>query len=300
MARLFAAAVLIVALAGSFVGLNMVFTVSEVQQALVLRLGNPVAEHNEWGTDEPGLKFKRPFTDSVVYLDKRNLGLNSPADQITGADNQRLVVDTFARWRVSEPLRFYQRLNNITQAEQRLAQILNTSVREVLGTVNTTDIISGQRAELMARIEDRFTEAVTTADLGVIVVDVKIRRVELPEENRDRVFSRMIAERNQEAERIRAEGREQAARIRADADRQARIIQAEANEESQRIRGDGDGQRNKIYADAYNLDPEFFAFYRSMLAYEQALEEGTTMLLSPDSDFFRYFGDQSGAGGGGR
>lgn len=285
---------LILIAAGAFVGLNAVFTVEQTEQAIVTRLGQPVEIYNEPGTDEPGLKFKMPFIESVVHLDKRNLLLDSDDAEITAGDQQRLIVDAFARWRISDPLRFYQTVNNVPQARARLGVILTTSVREVLGTVDSPDIISGQRAELMQRIQQRVTDAVERADLGVEIIDVKIRRVELPRENRERVFARMIAERNQEAQGIRAEGREEAAIIRADADRQVRVITAQANEQSERIKGEGDAQRNEIYAAAYNRDPEFFAFYRSMEAYESAINSGTTMLLSPDSDFFEYFGSQGG------
>ncbi len=280
------------------VALNSMFTVSQVQQALVLRLGALEATYNEWGApEEPGLKFKWPFIENVVHLDRRNLELDSQPREITAGDQQRLIVDAFARWRISDPLAFYQRLNNTAQARDRLETLLNTAVREVLGTVSSPEIISGQRAELMQRIQERMALTVERSGFGVEIVDVRIRRVELPAENRERVFARMVAERNQEAQGIRAEGREEAAFIRADADRQVRVLEAQANEQSQRIRGEGDAQRNEIYAAAYSRDPEFFSFYRAMLAYETAINDGTTMLLAPDSDFFRYFSDERGGVG---
>jgi membrane protease subunit HflC len=279
------------------VALNSMFTVTQYQQAIVLRLGQPVAVYNEWGdVEEPGLKFKAPFIEDVVRLDRRNLVLESSPDVITAADQQRLNVDAFARWRISDPLQFYIRLNNLAQARDRLGVILDTSVREVLGTVNSPEIISGQRAALMQRIQQRVAEQVTNNSFGVEIIDVKIRRVELPNENRERVFARMIAERNQEAQGIRAEGRQDAAFIRADADRQVRVIVAQATEESQGTRGEGDARRNEIYAAAYGRDEEFFSFYRAMLAYETAINSGTTMLLAPDGDFFSYFGSERGAG----
>lgn len=287
---------------GVVVGLNSVFTVNQTEQALVTRLGQPVAVYNEWGADpEPGLKFKLPLVENVVHLERRNLELDTAAREITAGDQQRLIVDAFARWRISDPLLFYQRLNNTEQARNRLEAVLNTAVREVLGTVNSTEIISGQRARLMQSIQQRMRESVSRPDndFGVEIIDVKIRRVELPPENRERVFARMIAERNQEAQGIRAQGREEGAVIRADADRQTRVIGAQANEQSQRIRGEGDARRNEIYAQAYGADPEFFAFYRAMLAYETAISSGTTMLLAPDSDFFDYFSSESGRTGAG-
>jgi membrane protease subunit HflC len=278
------------------VGLNSMFTVSQTQQALVLRLGEPVATYNEWGApEEPGLKFKLPFIEDAVHLERRNIELDSMPREITAGDQQRLIVDAFARWRISDPLLFYQRLNNTLQASDRLESILNAAVRETLGTVTSPEIISGQRAALMQRIQERMTRTVEGSGFGVEIIDVKIRRVELPEENRERVFQRMIAERNQEAQGIRAEGREEAAIIRADADRQVRVLEAQANEQAQRIRGAGDARRNEIYAAAYGRDPEFFAFYRAMLAYEAAIDDGTVLLLSPDSEFFDYFGDLGGA-----
>ncbi len=292
-------AIFLILIAGALVvGLNAVFTVRQTEQALVTRLGQPVAVYNEWGAElEPGLKFKLPFIENVVHLERRNLELDTQPREITAADQQRLIVDAFARWRISDPLLFYQRLNNVEQARGQLEAILNTAVREVLGTVTSPEIVSGQRVQLMQRIQERVATTVSRSGFGVEVIDVKIRRVELPGENREGVFARMIAERNQEAQGIRAEGREEAAIIRADADRQVRVIQAQANEQSQRVRGEGDGRRNEIYAAAYGRDEEFFAFYRAMLAYETAINDGTTMLLAPDSDFFSYFSDQNGPGG---
>ena len=284
----------ILLLGAVIVAANTMFMVNQWQQALVLEFGAPGATYNVGDEAKPGLKFKVPLRDSVVYLDKRNLELDSEPAEITALGNQRLIVDTFARWRIVEPRLFYERLGSERQAVSRLKQLLNTSVREELGKVGTTEIISGQRAELMGRIQNNFAAAVETSNFGIEIIDVKIRKVELPSQNRRQVFARMIAERNQEAQGIRAEGREESVKIRADADRQVRILKAEATEEAQKIRGQGDSQRNKTYADAYNLDAEFFAFYRSMLAYEAAIETGTTMVLSPDSDFFTYFGDENG------
>jgi len=280
---------------GLFVLLNSVFIVSERQQALVVRLGEPTAVYNAYGGDgDAGLKLKTPFVTSAEYLDRRNLELDAPPREITAADQQGLVVDAFVRWRIVDPLRFFQSLQSEARALPRLVTILNTSLREILGTVNTEDIISGQRAELMLRIQERMSRSVAEANLGIEIIDVRIRRVELPDENRENVFQRMIAERQQEAARIRAEGQEERQRIEADADRQARVLIAEATRESEQIRGQGDGERNRIYAEAYNLDPDFFSFYRSMLAYESSISDGTTVVLTPDSEFFRYFESQQG------
>jgi modulator of FtsH protease HflC len=280
---------------GFIVLINSVFIVTLREQALVIRFGEITSMHNVYGDEDgAGLKLKVPFIENVVYLDRRNLELDASPREITAADQQRLEVDAFVRWRISEPIRFYQSLNNVTTARLRLETILNTSLREVLGTVDSTDIISGQRAELMQRIQQRLTRSVQEAKLGIEIIDVRVRRVELPIENRDNVFLRMIAERNQEAAGIRAEGQEEANKLRAASDREARVIVAQATEQSEKIKGEGDAQRNKIYAEAYGLDPDFFAFQRSMLAYEESIKPGTVMVISPDSEFFRFMENQRG------
>lgn len=294
MMRGFSLFLLILIGAAVVVVLNSVFIVDQRQQALVLRLGNPVAVYNAQGDDDPGLKFKLPLIDEVVLLDKRNLFLDVPEDEITAGDSQRLRVDSFARWRISEPLQFFQRVRTESRGRDFISDILVGATREVLGTVPSQEIISGQRSELMDRIRVRVAESVANAQLGVEIVDVRVKRVELPVQNRSQVFQRMVSERRQQAEGIRAEGREEAQKIVAEAQREARVIRANANEQNERIRGAGDARRNEIYAEAYTLDREFFAFYRSMIAYEAALQTGTTLVLSPDSDFFRYFGDQAG------
>lgn len=316
--RAFLAFLLVLIVIGVIVGLNSVFTVSQTQQAMVFQLGRQVATYNAWGQPEnPGLKFKLPIIENVVLLDRRNLVVDTTfrpdqeEDLITASDQQRLSVDAFARWRISDPLLFYQSLASVEGARQRLSAILDTAVRVELGLVDSSEIISGQRAALMRRIQQRLSTDVTSeacppaadaaADAprtqcgwGIEIIDVKIRRVELPQANRQGVFARMAAERIQEAQGIRAEGREEAAVIRAEADRQVRVILAEAREEAERTQGEGDALRNEIYAAAYSRDSEFFSFYRAMLAYEAAIAEGTTMLLTPNGDFFRYFSDEGG------
>jgi len=270
-------------------GANTLYIVKETQHALVLRLG----EVREVITNSPGLKLKTPFIENVVFVDDRNLELDQPPREIVAGDQERLVVDSFARFRITNPLLFYQSVNNEAIARQRLAALLDQSLRRALGEADTEDIISGQRAQLMLRIAESLRAG--AARLGIEVLDVKIRRVDLPEENSKAVFDRMRTDRVQQAEQIRAEGEEESRRIRALADREVTEIEAEAREESEKIRGAADGERNAIFAAAYGKDPEFFAFYRSLLAYEEAMAEGdTTVVLSPDSEFFRYFGDQSG------
>lgn len=274
---------------GAFVGLNSVYAVNEMQQAIVLQLGSPVAFKNDGEKEEAGLHFKLPFVQNVFYLDKRNIGSESPTQEIVTSDQERLEVDAFVRWRISNPLVFYQRLRSEARGADRLATLTTGVLRAVLGDVSSNDIISGQRAQLMARLAENLNKEAD--DFGITVIDVRIRRAELPQANSERVFERMRTERQQQAAQFRAEGTEAAERIRAEADRQRTVTLAEARETSEKIRGDGDAKRNEIYAQAFGKDPEFAAFYRSMIAYERAIGEGTPMVMSSDSEFFRYFKD---------
>ena len=270
------------------------FTVSEREQALVVRLGEPVRAVNQPGTDNPGLHFKTPFIDEVVYIEKRNLELPMPAEEIQAADQQRLVVDSFLRYRVSDPLRFFLTVRNEAGAVGRLQSIMDDSLRGVIASIPSQDVISGQRAELMDRVQAAVEAQVENQNLGIQVIDVRILRADLPDQIASRVFDRMRSERQQQAAGIRAEGNERAQEIRAEADRDAAIIRAEARADAERIRGEGDAERNRIYADAYGRDLEFFQFYRTMISYETALREGTPIVIPPDSDFFEYFRSESG------
>ena len=286
---------IIVGVAVLVVAANSFFVVDQRKQAIVLQLGDPVEVVNEAGTDEAGLKFKIPFIQSVVELDKRNIGLDSPDIEIIAADQERLVVDAFVRWRITDPLQFYQRLRTEQNAALQLRRFTESAIREALGGESSPNIISGQRAELMNRIRETVNRALSQN--GVDIIDVRIRRADLPRENSERVYARMRTAREQEAQRIRAEGEEQARRIRAEAEREVTVTLAEAREQSEIIRGEGDAMRNQIYANAYGKDPEFFSFYRSMIAYETAIESGTPLILSPDDEFFRYFGNLDGTRG---
>ncbi|MHA6287118.1 protease modulator HflC [Maricaulis sp. CAU 1757] len=277
-----------------FVVLQSLFTVRETEQALVLRFGEPVGAVNELAEPDPGLHFKLPFVDNVVMFDKRNLELDLDAEEIQAADQVRLVVDAFLRYRITDPLAFYQSFRDERGARVRLEQIMDDSLRGVIASIPSSDVISGQRAELMNRVQSAVEAQVANGQFGIEVIDVRILRADLPDQIADRVFERMRSEREQEAERIRAEGNQQATEIRADADRQASIIEAQARADAERIRGEGDAQRNAIYAGAYSRDPEFFAFYRSMQAYEVALQDGTPIIIPPDSEFFEYFRDEGG------
>jgi len=270
---------------------SSLFTVRMTEQALVLQFGDPRV-----AITEPGLNWKIPFIQNVIYFDKRILNLNSPEEEIIAGDQKRLVVDAFARYRIVDPLQFYQSVRDIRQAETRLRPIFVSSLRNVLGEESLETLIRDDRDGLMVRIRAEFNTA--TGNLGVEIVDVRIRRADLPEANSQAIFRRMQTEREREAAELRAQGQEIAQRVRSRADRDVTVLLAEAQRESDTIRGEGDAKRNEIFADAYGRDPEFFSFYRSMLAYEVGLNgDTTTMVISPESNFFRYFGDPSGRGG---
>ncbi|MCC5981958.1 MAG: protease modulator HflC [Oceanicaulis sp.] len=275
------------------VGLSATYTVNERESALVLRLGNPIAVVNEPGDEEPGLHFKLPFADEVVYFDKRNVEFSLPPAEILAAEQGRLVVDAFLRYRIVNPLRVYQTVRDERGLQQRLAAIMDDSLRGVIAQIPPSEVISGQRAQVMNRIRLAVEAQVATQDLGIEVIDVRILRADLPQQIAERVFDRMRSEREQEAALIRAQGEERAREIRANADREAVVILANARAEADRIRGEGDGTRTGIFARAYGQDAEFFAFYRSMLAYETALRDNTPIIVSADSEFFEFFQNPS-------
>jgi membrane protease subunit HflC len=264
------------------------FTVQQTQQALVLRFGAVRKV-----ITEPGLYFKAPLVDAVHYLDKRLLDLDTPVQTLLSTDRQNLEVDAFARYRITDALRFYQAVNNVQNANARLGSFLNSALRNVLAGATTTDIIRTRRGELMNLIQDVVNRQAQA--LGVEIIDVRLTRVDLPAANSQAVFQRMQTERQREAADLRANGQQQAQGIRARADREATVIMAEANRQAEQLRGQGDGDRNRILAEAFGRDPDFFAFYRSMQAYETGLKAGETrMVLTPNSDFFRYFNDPMG------
>ena len=274
-----------------FLGYSSVFTVSPTQQALVLRLGNPQQPRTQ-----PGLHFKMPIVDNVVYIDKRILDLEAPAQEVIASDQKRLVVDAFARYRIKDPLRYYQTLGSSLAANSQLAIILNSALRRVLGEATFTHVVRDERAGLMNRIRELVDKE--AANYGIEVVDVRIRRADLPEANSQAVYQRMQTERQREAAEFRAQGSQRGQEIRSRADREVTVLIADAQSKAEQIRGEGDAQRNQIFASAFNRDPDFFAFYRSMQAYETGLKPNDTkLLLKPDSSFFRYFGDPSGKQG---
>jgi membrane protease subunit HflC len=281
--------VLFILIVAAVVGYASVFTVNQTEQALVVRLGAPVGAP----ITEPGLHFKAPFIDTVISIDKRILDLENPAQEVIASDQKRLVVDAFARYRIKDALRFYQSIGSIQAANIQLTTLLNASLRRVLGEVTFITVVRDDRDALMTKIRDQLDRE--SATYGISVIDVRIRRADLPEQNSQAVYQRMQTERQREAAEFRAQGGQKAQEIRSKADREATVIVAEANSQSEQIRGEGDGERNRLFAESYGKDADFFAFYRSMTAYENSLKNGDTrFLLRPDSEFFRYFANPTG------
>jgi modulator of FtsH protease HflC len=280
--------VLLLLLIAALVGYSALFTVQQTEQALVVRFGRPVDI-----VTEPGLHFKVPFTDTVIPIDKRILDLENPSQEVIASDQKRLVVDAFARYRIKDALKFYQSVGTVQAANLQLTTLLNAALRRVLGEVTFIQVVRDEREALMGRIRDQLDHE---ADgYGIQVVDVRIRRADLPEQNSQAVYERMKTERAREAAEFRAQGAQKAQEIRANADREAQVIRAEARSKAEQIRGEGDAERNRLFAEAYGKDPDFFAFYRSMTAYENGLKSADTrFLLAPESDFFRFFGNPAG------
>ena len=280
----------IILLGGGIVAFSSLFTVHQTQQALVLQYGNPKRV-----VKDAGLHFKIPFVQNVIFLDKRMLSYDGTGEEVIASDRKRLVVDAFLRYRIADPLRFYQTVGNQRVAQQRLNALLTSSLRQVIGTVPLQSVLTGERATLMGQIAQRVNTEAT--DLGISVADVRIRRADLPEANNQAIYARMKTEREREAREFRAQGAEISQRIRSRADREKTVLIAEAQKEAQILRGEGDGNAVRIFAEAFGTDIDFFTFYRSMQAYRESLGgEDTTMVLSPDSDFFRYFGSILGKG----
>lgn len=286
-----------------FAGLNSFYTVRQDKQALVVRLGNPVEVRNEYKlneageeVDEAGLFFKIPFIENVITFERKNIGTGIANIEVLASDQRRLTVDAFVRWRISNPLEFYQRLGNEQRASSQLQLITESSIRNALAQVPVPEIVSGQRVALMEQI--RATVDASLSDNGIDIIDVRIRQADLPETVQEGVYKRMRTERDQEAQRIRSEGDEQAKLIRATAQREATVLEAQAREESEKIRGEGDALRNKIYADAYSKDPEFFRFQRALIACEEAIQEGTQIVVAPENmDLCQVFIDRARAAG---
>ena len=262
-----------------------VFIIKEVNQAIVLQFGDPKRI-----ITEPGLNFKIPFIQNVVYLDKRILNLDTPPEEVIASDQKRLIVDAFARFKIVDPLKFYISVGNERVARSRLSTIINSRIRNVLGQQELQTLLSKDRTKQMSLIQEGVNAE--AENFGIEIVDVRIKRADLPQANSDAIFRRMQTEREREAKEFRAKGAEMAVTITSTADKEVTVILANAQKESEIMKGEGDGQRNKIFANAFGRDPEFFAFYRAMQAYETALIGGdTSLILSPDSEFFKFFGN---------
>ena len=306
-------AIAVILLLAVIVGYSTLFTVDQTNQAILVRLGNPVRV-----ITDPGLNVKMPFIDSVIYIDKRMLNVESQAQEVNVQSQdkssaaevgERVVVDAFARYRITDALRYYQS-GGPSVANVQLHFFLNSALRQVLGGATLPDVVRNKREELMAQIRDQLDQKAKQCGsdeahpnsqphkpcgLGIQVIDVRIRRADLPLKNSEAVYSRMQTERQREAAEFRAQGSQKSQEIKAKADRDVTVIIAEANQQSEQVRGEGDSERNRIFADAYGQDPGFFTFYRSMQAYERSFQKGdTNLVLRPDSDFFRYFGDPNG------
>ena len=274
----------IIAVLGAVV-LFSVFIVNEVNQAIVLQFGDPKRI-----IVEPGLNLKIPFIQNVVYLDKRILNLDTPPAEVIASDQKRLIVDAFARFKIVDPLKFYISVGNERVARSRLATVINSRIRNVLGQQELQTLLSKDRSKQMSLIQVGVNAE--AQKFGIEIVDVRIKRADLPQANSEAIFRRMQTEREREAKEFRARGAEMAVTITSTADKEVSIILADANKNSEIMKGEGDGERNRIFAEAFGRDPEFFAFYRAMQAYETALIGGeTSLILSPDSEFFKFFGN---------
>ena len=272
---------------------SSVFTVDQREQALVLQFGKPIRL-----ASEPGLQFKLPLMQNVIFYPKQILYLEPSAEEVNAADQKRLVVDSYARYRIVDPLQFYQSVGTEAVANTRLASIVNSTLRRIIGNVQLASVVSDKRTEVMRDVRDDVNRQAKA--FGIDVIDVRIRRADLPAENSQAIYERMKTERQREAAQFRAEGEREAQKIRAGADRQRVEIVAEAQRQSQILRGEGDAESIRIYADAFGRDPDFYAFYRSLEAYRSALANSdTTLVLTPDSEFFRYFGSETGKPEGG-
>jgi len=261
------------------------FVVKEINQAIVLQFGDPKKI-----ISTPGLQVKIPFIQNVVFLDRRILSLDPPPEEVIASDQKRLIVDAFARFKITDPLKFYISVGNERVARSRLATIINSRLRSVLGKQSLATLLSKDRAKQMALIQEGVNNE--AGKFGIEIIDVRIKRADLPQANSEAIFRRMQTEREREAREFRARGAEMAVTITSTADKEVTVILANAQKQSEIMKGEGDGMRNKIFADAFGQDPEFFKFYRAMQAYEKALIGGeTSLILSPDSEFFKYFGN---------
>ncbi len=271
-------------IAVGFVVYLSLFTVKEINQAIVLQFGDPKKV-----ITKPGLQMKIPFIQNVVFLDRRILSLDPAPEEVIASDQKRLIVDAYARFTITDPLKFYISVGDERVARSRLATIINSRLRSVLGTQSLATLLSEDRSKQMSIIQEDVNEEANK--FGIQIIDVRIKRADLPQANSEAIYKRMQTERQREAKEFRARGAEMAVTITSTADKNVTVILANAKKESEIMKGEGDGMRNKIFAGAFGKDPDFFAFYRAMQAYEKALIGGdTSLILSPDSDFFKFFG----------
>ena len=262
-----------------------IFIVKETNQAIVLQFGDPKKI-----ITSPGFQVKIPFIQNVVFLDRRILSLDPPPEEVIASDQKRLIVDAFARFKIIDPLKFYISVGNERVARSRLATIINSRLRNVLGKQSLATLLSEDRTKQMAIIQEGVNNE--AGKFGIEIIDVRIKRADLPQANSEAIYRRMQTEREREAKEFRAKGAEMAVTITSTADKEVTVILAEANKNSEIMKGEGDGERNRIFAEAFGRDPDFFAFYRAMQAYEKALIGGdTSLILSPDSEFFKFFGN---------
>ena len=273
----------------AFVALNSLFIVEQTQQGIVLQFGEPKRT-----LQEPGLNWKIPFIQNVIFYENRVLSMvSSDSEEVILADQKRLEVDTYARFKIVDPLLFYQTVRSVRGAQQRLDAIVDSSVRRVLGGATLLDILSDARSELTDSIREEVNDS--GQSLGLEIIDVRVRRADYPDATSQNIFNRMKSEREREAKEFRATGEEEAQKIRADAEKQRTVMLADARRQSEILRGEGDALSIKIYADAFGQDEEFFAFYRSMQAYRKSFnQDGTSLVISPDSEFFRFFDNKQG------
>jgi modulator of FtsH protease HflC len=286
--RVLAVSAIVLVIVG-ILAMSSLFIVDQTEEALVLQFGQP-----QRVIRQPGLWIKRPFIENVIFFENRLLDFEPPPEEVIVSDQKRLVVDTYTRYRITNPLLFYQTVNSEAAVRARLSAMVNGSLRRVLGNVTLSALLSNQRSTIMKQIRDEVSDQ--GKGFGIEVVDVRIRRADLPEENSQAIYARMVSERQQQAAQYRAEGAEAAQTVRANADRERTVILAEAQRDAQGVRGEGDAESIKTYADAFGQDKDFFAFYRSMQAYRDALNGHTTsFVLTPDTGFFRFFENLDGA-----
>jgi modulator of FtsH protease HflC len=283
MSRQLGIAIAIVLIAIGILLDSSLFIVDQTEAALVLQFGKPVRP-----VDQPGLQFKIPFVQNVVYFDKRLLDVEPPPEEVIASDQKRLVIDTYTRYRIINPLLFYQTVGTEDGVRARLTALVSSSLRQVVGKVPLSALLSTQRADIMHLIRDDVRA--NAKSFGIDVVDTRIRRADLPAQNSEAIYARMNSERQQQAALYRGEGGQAAQTVRANADREVTVILADAQRDAQELRGQGDAAATAIYAKAYDQDKNFFAFYRSLEAYRTALTgHNTTFVLSPDSSFFQFF-----------